>query len=55
MLEMECHHHKGADSQLDQKPLLMLASMALPMAREPRSLVSLDSYFLSNDEVSCSF
>lgn len=46
ILEMECHHHKRANSQLDQKPLLMLASMVLPMAREPRSLVSLDSYFL---------
>lgn len=31
---------------IGSKPLLMLASMVLPMAREPRSLVSLDSYFL---------
>lgn len=33
MLEMESHHHKGENLQLDQKPLLMLTSMALPVAR----------------------
>lgn len=52
MLEMECHQHKEASSQLDQKLLLTLASMALSMAREPWALVSLDPYFLSNDAVS---
>lgn len=54
MLEMECHHHKEAKSQLDQKPLLMIDGMALPVAKEPQCLVSLDSYFLGNNAVSCS-
>lgn len=51
--EMECHHHKGANSRLNPKLLLIGASKALPVAREPQSLVSPDSYFLSNDAVSC--
>lgn len=35
MLGTECHHRKGADSQLDQKRVLAPPSLALPMAREP--------------------
>lgn len=35
MPEVACHLHKGANPQWDQKPLLLLASLALPMATEP--------------------